>query len=256
MLFITSLRNAQLRPMGLRLCRASIAPRCVSPRSLRQLSCRRLASTTTTKPAANVVKAAPERKYSKRNIVYPERLCIYHAGTGRVTFLACLKLSTIFVFAFFGFVVTPTYIEKTGWGDTTLRTVAAAIGPLVIVGYLTSPFVSFMHLRLPPFARVSEEALRSFVRRLPSQAQTTELDITTMSTIAKPRVSKVKLSELRPANQRFGIVNYVRDTTAENATRKWYNFRAVGKFNVQHNKSPRVRGVWEEIAVMIAKQTA
>lgn len=53
--------------------------------------------------------------------MYPERLCIYHAGTGRVTFLACLKLSTIFVFAFFGFVVTPTYIEKTGWGDTTLR---------------------------------------------------------------------------------------------------------------------------------------
>jgi len=54
-------------------------------------------------------------------IVYPERLCIYHAGTGRVTFLAVLKLSTIFVFAFFGFVVTPTYIQKTGWGDTTLR---------------------------------------------------------------------------------------------------------------------------------------
>ncbi|KAK7984883.1 hypothetical protein PG988_002505 [Apiospora saccharicola] len=251
MLLITSLRNAQLRPMGLRLCRASIAPRCVSPRSLSQLSCRRFASTTTAKPVANVVKAALERKY-----MYPERLCIYHAGTGRVTFLACLKLSTIFVFAFFGFVVTPTYIEKTGWGDTTLRTVAAAIGPLVILGYLTSPFVSFMHLRLPPFARVSEEALRSFVRRLPAQAQTTELDITTMSTIAKPRVSKVKLSELRPANQRLGIVNYVRDTTAENATRKWYNFRAVGKFNVQHNKSPRVRGVWEEIAAMIAKQTA
>ncbi|KAK8008533.1 hypothetical protein PG991_011084 [Apiospora marii] len=251
MLLVTSLRNTQLRPLGLRLCRTSIVPRCVSPRSLTQLSCRRLASTTATKPAANNLKAAPERKY-----MYPERLCIYHAGTGRVTFLACLKLSTIFVFAFFGFVVTPTYIEKTGWGDTTLRTVAAAIGPLVIVGYLTSPFVSFMHLRLPPFARVSEEALRSFVRRLPTQAQATELDITTMSAIAKPRVSKVRLSELRPASQRLGIVNYVRDTAAENATRKWYNFRAVGKFNVQHNKSPRVRGVWEEIAGMIAKQAA
>ncbi|KAK7962231.1 uncharacterized protein PG986_003056 [Apiospora aurea] len=251
MLFTTAPRNVQLRPMGLRLCRASIAPRFVSPRSPSQILCRRLASTTPTKPAANGLKAAPERKY-----MYPERLCIYHAGTGRVTFLACLKLSTIFVFAFFGFVVTPTYIEKTGWGDTTLRTVAAAVGPLLIVGYLTSPFVSFMHLRLPPFARVSEETLRSFVKRLPAQAQTTELDITTMSAIAKPRVSKVKLSELRPANQRLGIVNYVRDTTAENATRKWYNFRAVGKFNVQHNKSPRVRGVWEEIAATITKQAA
>ncbi|KAK7983762.1 hypothetical protein PG990_012473 [Apiospora arundinis] len=252
MLYATALRSAQLRPLGLRMCRVSIAPRCVSPRSPSQIVTRRLASTnTTTKTAATGPKTAPERKY-----MYPERLCIYHAGTGRVTFLACLKLSTIFVFAFFGFVVTPTYIEKTGWGDTTLRTVAAAVGPLLIVGYLTSPFVSFMHLRLPPFARVSEEALRSFIRRLPAQAQTTELDITTMSVIAKPRVSKVKLSDLRPANQRFGIVNYVRDTTAENATRKWYNFSAVGKFNVQHNKSPRVRGIWEEVATMIAKQTA
>jgi hypothetical protein len=31
----------------------------------------------------------------------------------------------------------------------------------------------------------------------------------------------------------MGLVNYVRDTTAENASRKWFMYRAVGKFYVQ-----------------------
>jgi hypothetical protein len=37
---------------------------------------------------------------------------IYHAGTGRTTFIACLKLTTIFVFVFFGLVVTPAYLKS------------------------------------------------------------------------------------------------------------------------------------------------
>lgn len=43
---------------------------------------------------------------------YPENLVIYHAGTGRTTFIACLKLTTIFVFVFFGLVVTPAYLKS------------------------------------------------------------------------------------------------------------------------------------------------
>ena len=37
---------------------------------------------------------------------------IYHAGTGRTTFLACLKLTTIFAFAFFDLLVTPAYLAS------------------------------------------------------------------------------------------------------------------------------------------------
>lgn len=54
-------------------------------------------------------------------VVFPARLCVYHAGTPRVTFLACLKLSTLFIFAFFGFVVTPAFYEQEGLGATTMR---------------------------------------------------------------------------------------------------------------------------------------
>ena len=51
----------------------------------------------------------------------PERLCLYHAGTGKITFLACLRLTTLFIFIFFGFVVAPAYYEKEGISPNFVR---------------------------------------------------------------------------------------------------------------------------------------
>ncbi|KAI0384285.1 hypothetical protein F5Y04DRAFT_239507 [Hypomontagnella monticulosa] len=195
--------------------------------------------TTATKTSAQASPKPPPPKYA-----FPERLCVYHAGTGRITFLACLKLSTLFIFVFYGFVVTPAYFNQEGLSATVLRTSLSAIVPLVFVAYTTSPFVSFIHMRLPPFARQSEEMLRRFVRTLPP---TTELDITTMSFIAKPRVSKVKVSDLYKTSRVMGIANLARDTAAENASRKWYMYRAVANFNAQSNTVPRVPWVWEGV---------
>ncbi|KAI1167044.1 hypothetical protein F5B18DRAFT_603519 [Nemania serpens] len=179
------------------------------------------------------------------NHVYGPNLCIYHAGTGRITFLACLKLSTLFIFVFFGFVVTPAYYKKEGLSLTVARTALCAVVPLVFVAYTTAPFVTFIHMRLPPFARQSEGMLRRYVRTPPPQ---TELEITTMSFIAKPRSSTVKLRDLRPANRRFGIVNMTRDTAAENAARKWFMYRAVGNFNAQRaSGTSRAPWVWDAI---------
>jgi hypothetical protein len=50
--------------------------------------------------------------------VYPERLIVYHAGTGRTVFLGCLKVTTIFIFSFFCLVVAPTHFfaeEEPKW---------------------------------------------------------------------------------------------------------------------------------------------
>ncbi|RYP65212.1 hypothetical protein DL770_009039 [Monosporascus sp. CRB-9-2] len=228
-------------PISRRLTAAPLLP----SQNLRTLQSRSATTSTKTETAAE---QPPARKFA-----YPERLCIYHAGTGRTTFLACLKLSTLFIFAFFGFVVTPAYFDKEGFSVNVARTTASALVPLVFVAYTTSPFVSFIHIRLPPFARQSEEMLRRFVQSLPPK---TELDITTMSFIAKPRLSKVAVSDLRAANKRLGIVNYTRDTAAENAARKWYMFPAVGNFSIQGNKMPRLPWVWEHVANTLARQRA
>jgi hypothetical protein len=124
---------------------------------------------------------------------------------------------------------------------------------LIFVAYITSPFVAFVHMRLPPFARQSEEMLRRYIRTIPPQ---TELDITTMSLIAKPRVSTVRLSELMSVSRRYGIVNLARDTVAENATRKWYRFRAVGNFSVQQtSRTVKAPWAWEMIRdAIVARQ--
>ncbi|KAI1477073.1 hypothetical protein F4774DRAFT_216116 [Daldinia eschscholtzii] len=208
------------------------------------------------KPNANAnanANAAVSPKPPTPRFAYPEKLCIYHAGTPRITFLACLKISTLFIFVFFGFVVSPAYFDREGLSPAVLRTTLSAIVPMVFVAYTTSPFVSFIHMRLPPVARQSEDMLRRFARAIPADA---ELDITTMSFIAKPRVSRVKLSELRPVSRRWGIVNLARDTAAENATRKWYRFRAVGEFNAQFNTAKRAPWVWESVVGAIQKQRA
>lgn len=156
---------------------------------------------------------------------------------------------------------------------------ASAIVPLAFVAWATSPFVTFVHIRLPPYARQSEDMLRRFMtthlsnstaahnvaargsgssgaRTAVSAGLTsqTELEITTMSYIAKPRLSIVRLGDLSPTKKRLGIVNYTRDTTAENKRRKWYMFPAVADFSIQEssNTMPKVPWVWSKIADRIA----
>ncbi|UKZ75303.1 hypothetical protein TrVFT333_002981 [Trichoderma virens FT-333] len=162
-----------------------------------------------------------------------ERLLIYHAGTGRITFLAMVKVTTLFLGAFFTFIVVPGYVkaEKPEW--ETLGVALCGLIPLFFVAYTTSPFVSHIYIHLPPVARTSRPVLERFIHALPPS---TELTLTTMSAIAKPRYSTTQVGHLRPAKRRFGIVNYVRDSEgaiAENETRRWYNLRAMTKFGVQ-----------------------
>jgi hypothetical protein len=127
--------------------------------------------------------------------------------------------------------------------------------PLVFVGWITSPYVLFIHMRVPPRARQTPEALRRYLARLPAQggdqssAMSSRLAITTMSPIAKPRVSALNVEELRRADPTHGLFNFVRDTAAENATRRWYHFSAVGRFNIQPGRSE----LWDALAAKIPR---
>lgn len=158
-----------------------------------------------------------------------EKLLIYHAGTGRTTFLSMFKVTTLFVTAFFALIAVPAYIKAEKPPSDVALVALGGILPIAFVAYTSAPFVTHMHIHLPLSARASRAALERFVRAMPP---TTELTVTTMSVIGKPRYSAVKAGDLRPVNRRFGIVNYVRDATAENNARKWYQFRAVQAFHV------------------------
>ncbi|KAK1757351.1 hypothetical protein QBC47DRAFT_399692 [Echria macrotheca] len=185
---------------------------------------------------------------------YPEKLLIYHAGTGRTTFLACLKVTTLFVFIFFNFLAAPSYIQADEDWYKTAGIILCGTIPLAFVAYSSAAFVSTMTLHLPPFARSSTEMLKRFVANVPP---TTRLDIVTMSFIGKPRTTALRVGEMRAVDRRLGMVNFVRDTAGENATRRWWEFRAVGKFHVQTGRNEKVLKngwVWSEVAGVIRKR--
>jgi len=123
---------------------------------------------------------------------------------------------------------------------------------MVTVAYITGPFVNYIHLRVPAFARNSREILMRYSKALPKGA---ELDITTMNFIGKPRVTRVKVADLHPAHQRFGLANYVRDAKEANAKRPWWMGKAVCQFGAHSGRTKIMGGeVWENIRRTIDKR--
>src|SRR6187402_31644 len=197
---------------------------------------------------------------------FPARLLVYHAGTGRTVFLGCLKVTTIFICAFFCVVMAPThfYADEPKWvaaagmllvpcilGFITRQEIEipdkstvmlSGVIPVVFVGYISGPFVTYIHLRLPLFARHSREMLMRYSKNLPRNS---EIDITTMNFIGKPRVTRMTVGELYPVKERFGMANYARDTMVVSSKRPWWMGKAVRQFGV-HNKKSGVLGgeIW------------
>ena len=136
--------------------------------------------------------------------------------------------------------------------SNNLIVLLSGIIPMLSVAYITSPFVNYIHLRLPTFARNSRELLIRYSKSLPKDA---EIDITTMNFIGKPRVTRMKAADLHATKQRFGLINYVRDATDDNKKRPWWKLQAVTKFGV-HGGRTRIMGgeVWENVKAGIEKR--
>ena len=123
---------------------------------------------------------------------------------------------------------------------------------MVSVASMFGPFVVYIHLRLPAYARHSQEMLMRYTKNLPNDAA---LDITTMNFIGKPRVARLRVSDIYPVKERFGYVNYARDTEAINSKLPWYLPKAVRQFGVHSNTSKIMGGaVWENIMKRISKK--
>ncbi|EXF76597.1 hypothetical protein CFIO01_10852 [Colletotrichum fioriniae PJ7] len=191
----------------------------------------------TTPPNPNSAGAGGSAGPRAGNPQLPERLLIYHAGTGRTAFLAFWKITTVFSCVFFCFVAAPSYVRAE---DKTLTEAAglAACGiiPFLFVAYTSAPFVTYIYLRLPPYARQSRALLERYVRALPPTAQ---LEIGTMGLATRPRLTAVTAAELRPVAAdsgplatRLGIVTHTKDVSALMAKRRWYHYRPVGQFGI------------------------
>jgi hypothetical protein len=80
------------------------------------------------------------------------------------------------------------------------------------------------------------------------------VDITTMNFIGKPRVSRMKLGELYPVKERFGLVNWKRDLDGVKGERKWWMGKKRCFFGVYEGMSKvREKEVWEGVRGAVEK---
>jgi paired amphipathic helix protein Sin3a len=81
-----------------------------------------------------------------------------------------------------------------------------------------------------------------------------KLELTTMNFIGLPRITRVNVSDLRSARERFGIVNYI--YLREGEKRKWWARRGVRRFAVHGGvRISQGTGVWENVVKFVAKRS-
>jgi len=120
---------------------------------------------------------------------------------------------------------------------------------MIFVMYTTAPFVTYIHLRLPEFARQSRESLLRYSKHLPRNAT---IDITTLNIIGRPRVSRMRVADLHPVRSRFSITNYSRGAKGEEMKRPWWAARPIKQFAILAGRGrSREEGVWENVAKSI-----
>lgn len=108
--------------------------------------------------------------------------------------------------------------------------VAGAI-PLLAVWYLTSPMVMWIHFIVPKNFQRSADAVELLMKNVPIDAEVT---MTTMGILGKPRVSHMKLRDVRKERRRFGLVNHVRTLDQDAiASRKWYQLPEMSQFKIE-----------------------
>lgn len=238
--FLPALRSCPLRarllrkslpPQSLRRPFASSAP---PPRS--HGSGTAATTPTASKPATASSGSTPQ--------LLPERLLVYQAGTGRIGFVAGLKITTIFVAAVFALVWEPAMLRS---DDVSVAQITAAstcaLIPFAYVAYFSGPFVTHVFLRLPPAARSSRALLERYVRALPATAQ---LEVGTLGLAGRPRATLVSAADLRPVpadagfrETRARLVTHTRDVAGLMARKKWYHYRPVSLFGLPAKEAGR-----------------
>lgn len=118
---------------------------------------------------------------------------------------------------------------------------------------ISAPFVPLVLMRLPVHARTSREAITQFANKLPP---TTELGFTTITWYGRPRVTWVRVSDLRPTTPSFAIENIVWVSPPKIQQRKTYLDEPLrAKFFVgKPSKKTFESSIWDKVFAIIQSQ--
>lgn len=110
--------------------------------------------------------------------------------------------------------------------------IAAGALPMLFVSYTAAPYVNFIHLALPAFARKSREAAVQYAKDLPPTAV---LYLTSMRFNTIPRQTAVRLGDLVP------VKDALRPVTFQNLKplpQRWWQGKAPVQFYTASHSKP------------------
>ena len=205
---------------------------------------------------------------------YPENLLIYHSGVGRTVILGCLKVTSLILFVGSCSVLAPRLYrddQAPNWmavastsrysaffyffPDYFLDVALGAI-PLTFVVRTTRPFVSFVHIKLPVFARRSKESLFKWAQNIPPE---TQVYMTTTRFYGGARVSRMAVRDLHQTRALFSVANLTRTppSKTEAAKRSWRTPKPLLKFYVGPEiKKAKEFSVWQQALKRMPKESA
>lgn len=129
--------------------------------------------------------------------------------------------------------------------------VAGAV-PFLYMSYYAAPFVAYVRIHVPSFARNSTEQLLKWSKNI---APATEVEMTTIKSYGGLRDSSMRLSELRPVKALFGIQNLDRVPNPGSPSKgRWWTPKQQLNFYVGNPRSKTVEsGVWQQALSQIRK---
>ncbi|KAJ5096040.1 hypothetical protein NUU61_005396 [Penicillium alfredii] len=162
----------------------------------------------------------------------PERILVYYGGTGRAIYLGMLRVSTFILFGTACLIIAPAcYSADYPW-YTLPAIVAGGALPMVFVAYTAAPYVNFVHLALPAFARKTRETAIYYAKDLPPTAV---LYITTTRFNTIPRQTAVRMGDILPGRQKYRPISF---SNLNPAPRPWYRGKAPAHFFTSSHSRP------------------
>ncbi|CRG88136.1 hypothetical protein PISL3812_05163 [Talaromyces islandicus] len=180
-------------------------------------------------------KAGQHWRPTPRQVVTPEKILIYHGGTGKIVFLGVLRTATLFICGASTMIIAPAFFADEFPAYLAPLIVIGGALPLIFVAYTTAPFVNNIYLHLPPFARKSREVALQYAKDLPSSAV---LSIRTMKMTTIPRVTEARISDLVPDK---ALVRPVSFRNQNPASAPWWKGGTLKQFYVT-KESKTTRG--------------
>lgn len=165
-------------------------------------------------------------------------------------FIGCMKITTVLLFSVSCLVLAPAFYYTPGepnWAafagkeismapENTTNEMSAIVGgaiPMLFVTYVTSPFVNYIHIKLPHVTIRTKDQLMRWAYKMP---RNTEIDLTTMRFSGLPRVSRMTLADLRQSKGRFGVANLAKSSSSKKPLRPWWKGKVPKLFYVDNER--------------------